>query len=245
MNIKKETVIDQHSIGKSIFLHLFPGILIGIIYFFLIDIFVKNGYPSIMSLMFSILIILVPFEFGYLLFQGYKRNNKLSLNGILSFQDKISWLQYFIFVPIVLFIIGMIFTVMKPLDQYLHENIFDWMPRMDSGLHEGYSKTVLIKTYIAVALLGTLIGPIVEELYFRGYLLPRMNYAGKWALIFHSFLFALYHVFTPWMIVTRTVGILPLVYTIRKKNIWIGVIVHVFLNSIDVVIAIVFINKIL
>ena len=92
--------------------------------------------------------------------------------------------------------------------------------------------------------MGTVIGPVVEELYFRGYLLPRMKYAGKWAPILHSFLFALYHIFTPWMIVTRTVGMIPLVYTIRKKNIIIGIVIHILINSIDILAAIAFISRI-
>lgn len=114
---------------------------------------------------------------------------------------------------------------------------------MESGLREGYAKDILIKTYIMAAIMGTIIGPLVEELYFRGYLLPRMKYAGKWAPILHSFLFALYHVFTPWMIVTRTIGMLPLVYTIRKKNIKVGIAIHILINSIDIVAAIGFISR--
>jgi len=244
MTLEKDAVIDQHSIGQSLLLHLLPGVLIGTSYFVFISTFTNLGYPSIMSLMVSVLIVLVPFEFGYLLYQGYKKNKKLLLKGIISYQEKVSWWQYLLIVPIVFVIIGLIFTTMKPLDQYLQHNIFAWMPRMDSGLSEEYSKEVLIKTYIAVAILGTIVGPIVEELYFRGYLLPRMKYAGRWAPLLHSFLFALYHIFTPWMIVTRTIGMIPLVYTIRKKNIWIGIIIHVLINSIDVITAIVFISKI-
>ena len=87
-------------------------------------------------------------------------------------------------------------------------------------------------------------GPILEELYFRGYLLPRMRYAGKLAPVLHSLLFALYHVFTPWMFLTRTVGMLPLIYIVRKKNIYIALIVHVLINSIDVIIGLIYIMNI-
>lgn len=46
--------------------------------------------------------------------------------------------------------------------------------------------------------------PLVEELYFRGYLLPRMK--GEFATLFHSFLFAAQHVLEPWMIIPRTLA---------------------------------------
>ena len=87
---------------------------------------------------------------------------------------------------------------------------------------------------VAGAIFGAIVGPVVEELYFRGYLLPRMH--GRAAPVWHSLLFAAYHVFTPWMIVTRTIGLLPLVYAVRTKNILVGIIAHVLVNSVDVVV---------
>ena len=88
-----------------------------------------------------------------------------------------------------------------------------------------------------------LAGPIVEELYFRGYLLPRMGYAGRWAPLLHSFLFGLYHIWTPWMFLTRTLGMLPLVYAVRWRNLNLAIIVHVLVNMLDVFTAIAFITQ--
>jgi len=88
---EKDASIDQHSAGKSIILHLLPGILIGSCYFLLTGFFARLGYPSIMGLMVSVMLVLVPFELGYLLYQGYKRNNKISLGGILSYDKKVPW----------------------------------------------------------------------------------------------------------------------------------------------------------
>lgn len=50
------------------------------------------------------------------------------------------------------------------------------------------------------------IGPFIEELYFRGFLLPRMAWMKKWALLVEAFLFALYHIWSPWQLVTRFFG---------------------------------------
>jgi len=82
---------------------------------------------------------------------------------------------------------------------------------------------------------------LVEELYFRGYLLPRMK--GKYAPLFHSFLFAAQHVLEPWMIITRTLGFLPILFGVKKKNIYIGIIVHILVNTLNVVTGIAFIVK--
>ena len=232
---------DQHSSGKSLLLHLFPGFLTGLCYFALLPFFHKIGYPSIMALMAVVLFMLIPFELGYLYYQGHQKNGQFSLDGIVHFRVPIPVWQYFIWVPILFVFVGIVFTLFKPIDYILQNNLFGWMPPMENGLQGGFSKRALITTYGMVAIFGAVIGPTVEEYYFRGYLLPRMKFAGKWAPLLHSFLFALYHVFTPWMIVTRTIGMLPLIYAVKKRNLYVSIIVHILLNLVDVVIGVSFI----
>jgi membrane protease YdiL (CAAX protease family) len=239
--MNKVLIEDQHSVGKSLLLHLFPGFLIGLCYFALLPSFHNIGYPSLMALMTAMLLILVPFELGYLFYQGYQKNGRLSLQGIVDYRVPIPVWQYFIWVPLLFLIVGIIFTLLKPIDNFLQNNLFGWVPLMESGLQGGFSKSALIVTYGMVAIFGAFIGPAVEEYYFRGYLLPRMKYAGKWAPLLHSFLFALYHVFTPWMMITRTIGILPLVYAVKKRNLYVSIIVHILVNLIDVVAGVSFI----
>jgi hypothetical protein len=237
----QEPVTNQHSFEKSIVLHLLPGALIGLCYFLLVGPAHRLGYPSIAALMVAVAIVLVPAELGYLLYQGRKKNGRVGLQGIIGYRTAIPAWQYFVWIPIVFVVIGLIFTLMKPVDRFLQLNLFGWMPRMESGLEGGYARGPLIVTYLLVFILGAIVGPTVEELYFRGYLLPRMRYAGRWAPVLHSLLFALYHVFTPWMFVTRTVGLLPLVYAVKKRNLYIGIAVHIMVNLIDVVMGVIFI----
>jgi membrane protease YdiL (CAAX protease family) len=239
--MNQDAIVEQHSVSKSLLLHLLPGFLIGLCYFALLQPFHQWGYPSMMVLMTAIVLILVPFELGYLLYQGKKKNGRFSLQGIVYYRSPIPIWQYIIWVPALFVIVGIIFTLMKPVDVFLQKNLFAWMPLMESGLQGGFSKGVLIVTYGMAAIFGAVVGPIVEELYFRGFLLPRMKYAGKWAPLLHSLLFALYHVFTPWMFVTRTIGMLPLVYAVQRRNVYVSIIVHILVNLIDVVVGLSFI----
>ncbi len=82
------------------------------------------------------------------------------------------------------------------------------------------------------------VGPVVEELYFRGYLLPRMSQFGRWAPLVNVVLFSLYHFWSPWQLLSRIAGIAgiaPLAYAVRwKENVYLGVAVHVALNTISV-----------
>jgi uncharacterized protein len=45
------------------------------------------------------------------------------------------------------------------------------------------------------------------------------------------------------MIITRTLGLLPLIFGVKKKNIYVGMIVHILGNSLDLITGIVFITQ--
>ena len=233
--------VEQHSLGQSVLLHLLPGFLIGGGYFALLPFLRQWGFPSMMALMCALVVILLPVELGYLLYEGKKKNGRFSLRGVVLYRASIPTWQYFLWVPVLFVLLGIIFTPMKPVDAFLQQKLFAWVPVLESGLQAGYSRGALIGTYVMAAIFGTVIGPTVEELYFRGYLLPRMGYAGKWAPLLHSFLFGLYHVWTPWMFLTRTLGMLPLVYAVRWRNLNLAIIVHILVNALDVIAAVSFI----
>ena len=92
-----------------------------------------------------------------------------------------------------------------------------------------------------ILIFNVFLAPMVEELYFRGYLLPRMK--GKFAILFQSFLFAAYHFFSPWMIIAITLGFLPILFGVKKKNIYVGIIAHILCNSVGFVTGVMYISK--
>ena len=233
--------IEKHSMAKSIILHLSPGILVGCFYFLARQPVAKLGYPSIFALLLAFALILIPIELGYLLVQAKKQTGRFSLAGIISYLNPMPWWQYMVWSILIFVIVGAIFYLCKPVDAFLRTRLFFWVPDLNLGLDGHYSRNILIVTYSMFLLFNVFLAPVVEELYFRGYLLPRMQ--GKLATLLHSFLFAVIHVFTPWMIITRTLGLLPLVFGVKRKNIYVGIIVHILGNSMDLLTAIVFIAK--
>ena len=75
----------------------------------------------------------------------------------------------------------------------------------------------------------------MEELYFRGYLLPRMDRLGRWAPLVNVTLFSLYHFWSPWQVMARVLAIGPTVYAVRwTQNVYLGMVVHCTLNTIGV-----------
>jgi len=240
----KTADVEQHTIGQSIVYHLLPGILTGAFYFAIAQPIRNLGYPSLAALILAVIVILIPFELGFLLYQGKRKNGSLSLEGIVLYRQRIPLWQYLVWVPVIFVLLGLIFTILAPVSSFL-ETLFAWLPealRLDMGLGGEYSKSVLIITYLFAFIFVVLIAPTVEELYFRGYLLPRMPRWKGWTPILHSALFALYHTWTPWMAITRTIGMLPLIYIVqRKRNIYLGIIIHCLINVIDIIIGVVFI----
>lgn len=237
---------NEHSLPISILLHLLPGFLTGAVYYTLAPSVRSQGFPTVMALILAGILALIPFELGYLLFQK-KKTGKPFFNGIVRYCHSISLWHYLVWVPAIFLASGLLFTLFN-FSSDLLMSLFSWIPEylhLEMGLDGGYSRESLLITYGLFFIFLVVILPVTEELYFRGYLLPRMPERLKgWTPLLHSALFALYHVWTPWLVVTRTVAVLPLIYGVqKKKNILIGMLSHGLLNAIDWVVGLAFIAK--
>lgn len=93
---------------------------------------------------------------------------------------------------------------------------------------------VLAFLVIALAFNG-IAGPVTEELYFRGYLLPRIARYGRGAPVINTVLFALYHFFSPWRYPAIIVGFFPITWmTWRLRSVHVSMAAHVAINLITV-----------
>ncbi len=230
--------ISGHSLPQSILLHILPGLLTGAAYFALVPAVRSLGFPSVMALSLAGIFVLVPFELGWLFFQKRKTGEPF-FKGIIRYVKPLKVLQYLLWVPVIFLASGLLFTVFK-FSAGLLRPVFDWINPgllLDMGLNNAFTTSRLIITDVVFLLTVVVVLPVTEELYFRGYLLPRMPSELKgWAPVVHSALFALYHTWTPWMFLTRAIGVLPLILVVkRKENIYLGIIVHCLLNSLDLI----------
>ncbi|HEY6888657.1 MAG TPA: CPBP family intramembrane glutamic endopeptidase [Solirubrobacter sp.] len=94
--------------------------------------------------------------------------------------------------------------------------------RLEHFFHGNWSGFALLVVVVLLA-------PIVEELVFRGLLLPRMRRVfGRGDIVANGALFTLYHLHQPWsMPATLIDGIVSQAYpTKRFRSIWIGLITH-------------------
>ena len=114
---------------------------------------------------------------------------------------------------------------------------FSWLPEwfaiFDIEQLQRYARPTLLITFWVGLIVNGFALPIVEELYFRGYLLSRLERFGKWAPLINVSLFSLYHFWTPWQAVSRILWLLPWVYTTwRKQNIYLMMIAHCTANTL-------------
>ncbi len=238
-NIQTGSVLQQnqkHTIPQTILLHLLPGALITVFVFLTTPELKLRGFPPILSLYLAILLILIPFELGFLFYEGKKRNKRYSLDGIVLFRERMP-IKKMIFLIIPLFAwSSLIFSLLPKVDTFFIQTCFAWFPDWSLpnnlvGNISEYSKTALTITIIAGFLLNGIAGPIVEEMYFRGYLLPRIPASKCWPPLINIVLFSLYHFFTPWQNLTRILAFFPFAFVVSwKRNIFLSIWAHCLLN---------------
>ena len=226
---------EQHSLGVSVILHLLPGILILVFFLILTPLLTKEGFPTLFCLFLAVALVLIPFELGFILYQANKKNKTFSLKEIVLYRRKLPIWQYFAFIPPFLaWALISYFVIAPPIQDSLKSAYFSWLPAwffLDHNLAQS-PKSILWVTWILGVLFNGIAGPIVEELYFRGYLLPRISRLHGWAPLLNVFLFSIYHFFSPWRNLERILALLPGTYIIQwKKNIYLGMIPHCLLNT--------------
>jgi membrane protease YdiL (CAAX protease family) len=229
-----ESEVAQHSLWQSIVLHLFPGALATGVYILIAPPLVARGWPALFALLLSVVTIAISIELGILVYQARKTNGRFSLRGVVPYRDSMPLWQYpALIVPLILWAF-VVTGLLGPLDNLIGERLFAWLPGWYniSDLSElaQFPRLTLIWVFVLRAILdGT--WPIVEELYFRGYLLPRISRFGRWAPPINVLLFSLYHFWTPWQNVSRILFMLPIVYvTWWKRNVLVAIITHCLLN---------------
>jgi membrane protease YdiL (CAAX protease family) len=222
----------QHSLVRSVALHLLPGALITAFYIGVAPLVRELGFPSLMALYLAIILVLIPFELGYVLYRA--RAEGVSLGRVVLYREPTPRGQL-VGLVLVTFIWASLIAVLlfPPLDEFFIDRFFCWLPDWFFMAEDftQYSATALLITGVIGLVANGVAGPMVEELYFRGYLLPRIARLGGWAPVLNMVLFSLYHFFTPWANIGRIVALLPMVYaTWWKRNIYLGMAVHVLWN---------------
>lgn len=140
-----------------------PGLLILAVTLAALPLVTAAGLPPIAA----VLVGQLPIQLVYLLLVGRRRSGRLSLAGVVLYREHLSrWLY--------------------PLPAG-----FAATGHADAASLADYPKSVVLLTFGALLIVNGLAAPIVEELYFRGYLLPRIAGFGRKAPYLETVFFTL------------------------------------------------------
>lgn len=222
--IVKTLLADRHSLPLSIALHLVPGALVVATYIFLAEPFVKTiHYPIFLAWAIALVVVLVPILFGLLWF-GRKLNGRYSLRGVVAYLDgPIPRGKVIAIIAGLIVWMLVVSTALIPLDNFVFNKFFTWIPYEGAGgsattYLDGYSRSLKVITMLICLPLTGFILPLIEELYFRGFLLPRISYLRSGAPILNTILFAIYHMWTPWTVLSKVIFVFPAVWLVWRKH---------------------------
>ena len=233
---------------RLLVLHLAPGALGTVVYVPLAGPLTAAGFPPIAALLVAVALVIIPVELAVIVRASRAEAPGAGRFASIAYRMPMRARDWLVLVPVVLFVSIIGFGLPSVLERPILDSLFGWLPEwftkpLPIDPVEQYTRTVWTVTLLAYVVLNVFAGPIVEELYFRGYLLPRMTRYGRWAPLLNATLFSLYHFWAPWQFLSRIAGVAPFAYAVWwKRNVYLGMVVHVTLNAIGTasVVALVF-----
>lgn len=197
-------------------------------------------------LLFCILgtVILLPIELGIILYASKKEYGTYSLKSASAGQEKIAICKVLVIAFIFFGIAGLLSAFIAPIENQIFAEMrccilnklptgFDWT---NYEYLKSFSKPILILTCAYYGVFNVLLGPITEELFFRGYLTSHYEKQSWFTPILMAILFSLYHFWLPFNNVFRILAFAPVAYmAYRKKNFYISILFHCLCNLFSVV----------
>ncbi len=226
----------SHSIGQSVWLHLYPGLLITLFFVLVTPTVVAHGYPPQFSMLLAVCCVALPVLGWHLFVVRQAETNRVVFTAQ---RQPMRWYQYLIIVSSLVIWAFALWGLTMPLSGWLSGKAFAWLPTWyTTQVFAGYSRQAIMATLVLNIAANGILAPVAEELYFRGYLLPRISYLGRYAPVLNTILFAVYHFWQPYLYPTLILALLPMVYIVwQKQNLRLGIYTHCLLNLIGATVA--------
>jgi membrane protease YdiL (CAAX protease family) len=233
----------QHPLWLSVVLSLFPGVALGAFIVAISPVLKGWGLDPIFALFGGIGLVIVPLELGCLAIVARRTTGLWSPLAVTKYRSKLPPGRL---LPMAIGLaIWFIFTLIAWIS-LLEGWVIDWLPSWLPDSIRQFAQTnaegelpsagVIAALLVIAFVFNGLVGPMTEELYFRGYLLPRIDRYGIWAPVLNTLLFSLYHMWTPWRWPQIAVGFLPLAFAAwRTRSIYVSMTAHVTINIVFLV----------
>lgn len=203
---------------------------------------VQAAIPSQLLFFLLALAILFPIELAVVLIASKKEYGSLSLKSAFTLHQPLAWWKVALFSVLPWAFMGLMSVTLLPLESAfwapVSDRLMDLLPAYfdwtNLDILAQFPRDVLLLTVGVYVVLNVFVGPIIEELFFRGYLTARISRYGDLAPVMMTVFFSLYHYWLPFHNLFRIVGLLPAFYlTWRKQNIYIAIVVHCMANLVS------------
>jgi len=117
---------EQHSIGRSLVLHILPGVFILTLFLATAPLLMRAGFPPMLAIVIGAAFGLA-YQVGHLYNLGKKRNGKVSLKGIVLYRQSMPAWQYFVLIPLFVILAFLIDGLTKPVGMAMLSTL-PWLP---------------------------------------------------------------------------------------------------------------------
>ncbi|MDH3578577.1 MAG: CPBP family intramembrane metalloprotease [Gammaproteobacteria bacterium] len=217
--------------------HFYIGVLITVFYVMAGPIVVSQGFPGIAPLLLAELFILTPVGMAHLLFKAKSLTGRYDLSSVIVYTNKISARSMILWSLGGILLVILVYVPLYPVGMFFRTSVFAWLPEWYFNPGFGSTDAALIaKIFLAGIFVDGLVGPIIEELFFRGYLLARMEHLKGWAPVLNGALFGIYHFWQPHnLLAIIGVGIVLSYVVWKTKNVYLGIIIHCTINLLGAI----------
>jgi membrane protease YdiL (CAAX protease family) len=202
---------------------------------------VRAGWPRTMGYQVAVGLVGIPVMLGVMARFARREAGRADPLAVVRFRERPPfWVYLAVVVPMLAWAFGLLFAN-GPLREYLAREVFGWLPPHllpDWEPPAPPDRALLLVALVLQLLVDGLAAPVAEELYFRGFLLPRLGYLGVWAPLVNTALFTVHHWWQPYNWAQIFLVMLPLVYLVWwRRSVWLSVAMHCAGNSIGALIA--------
>ena len=228
---------DRYSLRKAVLLHLAPGVPFTLVFPLAAWLINRAGGSTYLAVVLCIPLLLVC-EVGVLIIERRRINWTWRSIVIPRGGRRVSIPDILLSVAVIYAIAQVAGALASPSRTAILGAMAAWLPpwAVLGGIPAGTSSYTL---WLGLFLSG-LAASIVEELYYRAFLLPRIPVSGRWAPAVNAALHSICHFYTPWNYLVFFVAFLPLAYYVRLRgNVLPTIITHVLFNSVGVIVVLV------
>jgi membrane protease YdiL (CAAX protease family) len=191
-------------------------------------------WPPQLALTLAFAFVLTPIEVGLLVRAAGGEVRRLP--EILSFTRKLPLRLYLMLLPSLAAMgLGLV-LVLAPLERGILDGYpASWLLPADS---DAFPAPTMVAVLLCTLLVDGLIRPVVEELYFRAYLFPRLPVRGGLAVVLSAALFSAQHYWRPEQFVVILVAQLVLTaVTVRLDSVRVSIALRCLANSLGILLA--------